>query len=143
MRSMVHKAFEQIRETGRVRLFRSDRPEFADGEQRRDFLYVKDAVAMTLHVGEQPALNGLVNVGSGRAHTWVELMRAVFAALGAPPQIEFVDMPAHLRGKYQVLDLRRDRPHPPRRVHPPGDAARRRGRRLRARLPAAESPARR
>jgi ADP-L-glycero-D-manno-heptose 6-epimerase len=101
MRSMVHKAFEQIRETGRVRLFKSDRPEFADGEQRRDFVYVKDAIAMTLHVGGQPGLNGLVNVGSGRAHTWLELMRAVFAALDAPPQIEFVDMPAHLRGKYQ------------------------------------------
>jgi ADP-L-glycero-D-manno-heptose 6-epimerase len=101
MRSMVHKAFRQIRETGRVRLFRSDRPEFADGEQRRDFVYVKDAVAMTLHVGGQPTLNGLVNVGSGRAHTWIELMRAVFAALELPPQIEFVDMPAHLHGKYQ------------------------------------------
>jgi len=103
MRSMVHKAFEQIRETGRVRLFKSDRPEFADGEQRRDFVYVKDAIAMTLHVGEQPpgSLDGLVNIGSGQAHTWNELMRAVFAAMGAPPQIEFVDMPAHLRGKYQ------------------------------------------
>lgn len=101
MRSMVHKAFEQIRETGRVRLFKSERAEFADGEQRRDFVYVKDAIAMTLHVGDHPELNGLVNVGSGRAHTWIELMRAVFAALGAPPQIEFVAMPAHLRGKYQ------------------------------------------
>jgi ADP-L-glycero-D-manno-heptose 6-epimerase len=101
MRSMVHKACEQIRETGRVRLFKSDRPEFRDGEQRRDFVYVKDAVEMTLHVGNRPALCGLVNIGSGQAHTWVELARAVFAALGTPPAIDFIDMPAHLRGRYQ------------------------------------------
>ena len=101
MRSMVHKASEQIRETGRVRLFKSDRPEFRDGEQRRDFIYVKDAVEMTLHVGDRPSLCGLLNVGSGQAHTWVELIRAVFAADGLPPAIDFVEMPAHLRGKYQ------------------------------------------
>jgi ADP-L-glycero-D-manno-heptose 6-epimerase len=101
MRSMVHKACEQIRESGRVRLFKSDRPEFRDGEQRRDFIYVKDAVEMTLHVADRPALCGLINVGSGQPHTWIELARAVFAATGVPPNIEFVDMPAHLRGKYQ------------------------------------------
>jgi ADP-L-glycero-D-manno-heptose 6-epimerase len=101
MRSMVHKACEQIRESGRVRLFKSDRPEFRDGEQRRDFVYVKDAVDMTLHIAAQPALCGLVNVGSGQAHTWLDLMRAVFAALQVPVTIDFVEMPAHLRGKYQ------------------------------------------
>jgi ADP-L-glycero-D-manno-heptose 6-epimerase len=101
MRSMVCKSVEQIRATGRVQLFRSDRPEFSDGEQRRDFIYVKDAVDMTLHVAGDRSINGVVNVGSGQAHTWVELARAVFAAMGAPPQIEFIDMPSHLRGKYQ------------------------------------------
>ena len=101
MRSMVHKAFQQIRETGRVRLFKSDRPEFRDGEQRRDFVYVKDAVEMTLHAAGRTDLNGLVNVGSGASHTWIELASAVFDAAGTRRDIEFVDMPQHLRGKYQ------------------------------------------
>jgi ADP-L-glycero-D-manno-heptose 6-epimerase len=101
MRSMVHKAFQQIRETGRVRLFKSDRPEFRDGEQRRDFVFVKDAVEMTLHAAAHGDLNGLVNVGSGEPHTWIELASAVFDAAGARRDIEFVDMPQHLRGKYQ------------------------------------------
>jgi ADP-L-glycero-D-manno-heptose 6-epimerase len=101
MRSMVHKAFHQIRETGRVRLFKSDRPEFRDGEQRRDFIYVKDAVDMTLHVAAHKKIHGILNVGSGQAHTWIELAGGVFDALGVPRQIEFVPMPDHLRGKYQ------------------------------------------
>jgi len=101
MRSMVHKAYHQIRESGRVRLFKSDRPEFRDGEQRRDFIYVKDAVAMTLHAAERSTLRGLVNIGSGQAHTWVDLVGAVFDAMGIRREIEFVDMPVHLRGKYQ------------------------------------------
>jgi ADP-L-glycero-D-manno-heptose 6-epimerase len=101
MRSMVHKAFEQIGASGRVRLFKSERPEFADGEQRRDFVYVKDAVRMTLHLAEQGAVSGLVNVGAGRAHTWIELVRAVFAAMDRPVAIDFIDMPAALGGKYQ------------------------------------------
>ena len=101
MRSMVHKAFHQIRESGRVRLFHSERPEFSDGEQRRDFLYVKDAVAMTLHAAEHASLRGIVNVGSGQAHTWIELVSAVFDAMDVRRHIEFVEMPASLRGKYQ------------------------------------------
>jgi ADP-L-glycero-D-manno-heptose 6-epimerase len=101
MRSMVHKAFQQIRETAMVKLFRSERPEFKDGEQRRDFVYVKDAVAMTIHAAANPTVRGLVNVGSGQAHTWIDLATAVFDAMGTPPRIEFVDMPAQLRGKYQ------------------------------------------
>lgn len=101
MRSMVNKAFAQIRETGGVRLFKSDRPEFKDGEQRRDFVYVKDAVEMTIHAATQTRLNGLVNAGSGLSHTWIELAGAVFDAMKVPRQIEFVEMPAQLRGKYQ------------------------------------------
>ncbi|HEY7500034.1 MAG TPA: ADP-glyceromanno-heptose 6-epimerase [Vicinamibacterales bacterium] len=101
MRSMVNKAFHQIRETGRVKLFRSDRPDFRDGEQRRDFVYVKDAVAMTLHAAEHSSVRGLVNVGSGSAHTWIDLATAVFDAMGVRRNIEFVDMPEQLRGKYQ------------------------------------------
>jgi ADP-L-glycero-D-manno-heptose 6-epimerase len=101
MRSMVNKAFHQIAETGSVKLFKSARPDFRDGEQIRDFLYVKDAVAMTLHLAEQTVRNGLFNVGSGHPHTWIELTNAVFDAMGRPPVIDFVDMPAALRGKYQ------------------------------------------
>lgn len=100
MRSMVDKAFRQIVETGSVRLFKSGRAEYGDGEQRRDFLYVKDAVAMTLHLLERPAF-GLFNLGSGRSHTWLELIRAVFASLGTPPRIEFIEMPESLRHQYQ------------------------------------------
>jgi ADP-L-glycero-D-manno-heptose 6-epimerase len=101
MRSMVQKAYHQIRETGCVRLFKSDRPDFKDGEQRRDFLYVKDAVEMTIHAAERMSLHGLVNIGSGHAHTWNELAAAVFEAMGVRGNIEFIDMPDHLRGKYQ------------------------------------------
>ena len=101
MRSVVNKAFRQILETGQVRLFKSYRPEFADGEQRRDFLYVKDAVDMTLHLVDEPGAHGIFNVGSGQSHTWRELVNAVFSALGRPAAIEFIEMPVELRGKYQ------------------------------------------
>jgi ADP-L-glycero-D-manno-heptose 6-epimerase len=100
MRSVVQKAYEQIRESGSVRLFKSYRPEYRDGEQQRDFIYVKDAVEMTLHLAESGAA-GLFNVGTGRPHTWLELVRPIFHALELPERIEFVDMPPQLRGKYQ------------------------------------------
>lgn len=103
MRSMVHKAFHQIQETGAIRLFKSYRPDFGDGEQRRDFLYVKDAVEITLHLAEDEGRCGLFNVGSGTAHSWMELANAVFKALRMPPQIEFIEMPEALRTKYQYF----------------------------------------
>ena len=101
MRSVVHKACGQIRETGKVNLFRSHHPDFRDGEQQRDFLYVKDAVAMTLHLATTPTAAGIYNVGSGRAATWIELVTPIFEALGLSVDIGFIDMPAELRGKYQ------------------------------------------
>ncbi len=101
MRSLVHKAYRQITETGKVQLFKSHRPDYRDGEQTRDFLYVKDAVNLTIELAETATAGGLFNVGSGRAHTWIELATAIFAALGKEPAIEFIDMPAALRGKYQ------------------------------------------
>jgi ADP-L-glycero-D-manno-heptose 6-epimerase len=101
MRSLVHKAYQQILDTGRVRLFKSHRPDFKDGEQRRDFLYVKDAVAMTLHLATSKATAGLYNVGGGAAHTWLELVGAIFGAMDREPQIEFIDMPPAIRDKYQ------------------------------------------
>jgi ADP-L-glycero-D-manno-heptose 6-epimerase len=104
MRSVVHKACGQIHATGKVQLFRSYRPDYRDGEQKRDFLYVKDAVEMTLHFAEGgAAAGGLYNLGSGEANTWLTLVRAVFAALGREPNIEFIEMPELIRDKYQYF----------------------------------------
>ena len=103
MRSLIHKSFAQVMETGAIRLFKSYRPEYGDGEQKRDFLYVKDAVEMTLHLAANPRANGIFNVGSGRAHAWNELAHAVFSAMGRPPSIEYVEMPEAIREKYQYF----------------------------------------
>jgi len=101
MRSVVHKAYEQIREKGSVKLFKSAHPEYKDGEQKRDFFYVKDAVDATIHLGFTPAASGLYNLGSGIASTWIELVTPIFDVLSLPIKIEFIDLPAHLREKYQ------------------------------------------
>ena len=102
MRSLVHKAYQQIQATGRVQLFKSYKPEFKDGEQKRDFLYVKDAVEMTLHFAENAtSVGGLFNLGSGEANTWITLATAIFSALDRAPQLEFIEMPPVLQGKYQ------------------------------------------
>ncbi len=103
MRSVVHKAFYQIKEKGFVSLFKSYRSEFPDGGQRRDFLYVKDAVAATLFLAEHVDGGGLFNIGSGEPNTWISLADAMFAALGREPKIEFIDMPENLRDKYQYF----------------------------------------
>jgi ADP-L-glycero-D-manno-heptose 6-epimerase len=105
MRSVVSKSYEQIRETGVVNLFKSYRPEYKDGEQMRDFIYVKDAVDVTLHFAlqEPGAPGGLFNCGTGKARTWVDLVTAVFSAMGLPPKIEFIEMPQQLQGKYQYF----------------------------------------
>lgn len=101
MRSVVHKAYESITKEGAVKLFKSYRPGIADGEQTRDFIYVKDAVAMTVFLATMPDAHGLYNVGSGTARTWLDLAHAVFAAMGKKPQIRFIDMPETLRPRYQ------------------------------------------
>ncbi|MBU8871583.1 MAG: ADP-glyceromanno-heptose 6-epimerase [Gemmatimonadales bacterium] len=101
MRSMVCKGYEQVVAEGGVRLFKSDRPEFPDGGQQRDFIYVKNAVDITLWFAGQPNLGGIFNVGTGQANDWNRLMTAIFTALGKDPRIEYVPMPEHLRGKYQ------------------------------------------
>jgi ADP-L-glycero-D-manno-heptose 6-epimerase len=101
MRSVVHKAFGQIRETGSVQLFKSAHADYRDGEQKRDFFYVKDAVDATLHLAFTPEANGLFNLGSGRASTWIELVTPIFKELGLPVDIQFIDLPEALREKYQ------------------------------------------
>ncbi len=100
MRSLVNKAFDQINSTGKLQLFKSHNPEYADGEFGRDFVYVKDAVDMTLHFMENET-GGLFNVGSGRMNTWNALADAIFKALDLPKNVEFIDMPAQLRDRYQ------------------------------------------
>lgn len=101
MRSMVCRSFEQIRDNGCVNLFKSYHPDYADGEQKRDFLYVKDAVDMVLFLLERRNLTGLYNIGSGKAETWNQLASAAFAAMGRDVRINYVEMPEHLKGKYQ------------------------------------------
>lgn len=103
MRSMVHKAYGQIRDTGTVRLFRSHRPEYADGEQKRDFVFVGDAVDQTLWYLDHPEVGGLFNCGTGTARSWNDLAAAVFAAMGLEPNIQYIDMPDILREKYQYF----------------------------------------
>jgi len=107
MRSVVNKSFGQIAAAttgkGTVQLFQSHRPDFRDGEQMRDFIYVKDAVDVTLFFLENPAKGGLYNCGTGIARTWRDLATAVYSAMGRTPQIEYIPMPEALQGKYQYF----------------------------------------
>ena len=103
MRSVVHKAFEQVRDTGEVKLFKSYKPEYKDGEQKRDFIYVKDAVDMTLYFLENKNVNGLYNIGTGTAGSWNDLVAALFKALDKPVKIKYIVMPEELKGKYQYF----------------------------------------
>jgi len=101
MRSLVQKAFEQISSTGRLNLFKSHRPDYADGEQVRDFVYVKDAAAMTLHFLDNREAAGIYNVGGGSTASWNRLAEAVFNAMELSAAIDYIDMPESIRGTYQ------------------------------------------
>ena len=101
MRSVINKSYKLIQDTGRITLFKSHRPDYADGTQDRDFVYVKDAVKVTVWLYDHPEANGLFNCGTGHARTWVDLANALFAAMNRKPVIEFIDMPPTLRDKYQ------------------------------------------
>lgn len=103
MASVVFHAFNQIGASGGMKLFRSHRPDFKDGEQLRDFVYVKDLCNVCLFLMEQRRHSGLYNLGSGTARTFLDLARATFAALGRPENITFVDTPADIRDKYQYF----------------------------------------
>ncbi|MBK7265352.1 MAG: ADP-glyceromanno-heptose 6-epimerase [Ignavibacteriales bacterium] len=103
MRSVVHKAYGQIKSTGRVTLFKSLHPDYKDGEQMRDFVYVKDAVKMTLFLARNKEINGLYNLGQGKARTWNDLVFSIFNALEMDSKIEYIDMPEHLSPKYQYF----------------------------------------
>ena len=101
MRSVVNKAYHAIKQSGRMQLFRSNHPSYADGGQMRDFVYVKDCVEIIWWLVCHPEINGIFNLGTGQARTWNDLLKAVFAAMDLPEHIEYVDMPVELAAKYQ------------------------------------------
>ncbi|MDP3996932.1 MAG: ADP-glyceromanno-heptose 6-epimerase [Candidatus Andersenbacteria bacterium] len=101
MRSVIAKKFEQVRDKGVIELFKSYNDGFGDGEQERDFVYIKDAVAATLFFMDNPVLGGVFNVGSGVARTWNDVARSMFAALDKEVKINYIDMPAEVKNQYQ------------------------------------------
>lgn len=103
MMSLVAKTAPVIERGETVRLFRSHKAGVRDGEQLRDFVYVKDVIAVVDWLRENPGVNGLFNVGSGKARSFLDLTLATFAALDAEPKIEYIDMPVHLRERYQYF----------------------------------------
>ena len=110
MTSVAFQAFHQIQATGEMMLFKSYREDVADGEQKRDFIYIKDCVDVLWWLLNHPEVNGLYNLGTGKAHSWNELVRAVFWAMEHSPHVRYVDMPDTLRPGYQYhtqADMRR------------------------------------
>jgi ADP-L-glycero-D-manno-heptose 6-epimerase len=103
MMSLLAKRFDDAKSGRTVKLFKSHRPGIADGDQRRDFIYVDDAVAVVRWLMETPRVSGLFNVGTGQARSFRELIASLFAALGREPRIEYVDMPETIRGQYQYF----------------------------------------
>ena len=136
MQSLVRKGFFQIQETGKMRLFKSYKPKYTDGGQERDFLYIKDAVAMTLFFLDHPKVGGLFNVGSGTARNWNHLAKALFSALGKEPNIEYIDMPASIRDQYQYHTKGPNGQNPKSGIRRAPNLPGRRHQRLRAELPA-------
>ncbi|MDP3789950.1 MAG: ADP-glyceromanno-heptose 6-epimerase [Candidatus Omnitrophota bacterium] len=103
MRSVIAKSFDEVVRTKKMRLFRSYKKEYEDGEQKRDFIYAKDAVEATYYFLENRGKSGIYNVGTGRARSWNDLAAALFKALNIPPRIEYFDMPESLRPRYQYF----------------------------------------
>lgn len=103
MTSVIFKAFHQIKETGKVKLFKSYRKEYKDGGQMRDFVYVKDCVNVMWWLLNNHAVNGIFNLGTGKARTWNDLINAVFSAMKKKTNIEYIEMPEALRNQYQYF----------------------------------------
>ncbi|MCK9594566.1 MAG: ADP-glyceromanno-heptose 6-epimerase [Candidatus Omnitrophica bacterium] len=103
MRSVIAKVFDGVSRGEKMRLFRSYVKQYPDGEQKRDFIYVKDAVDIVYYFMEHPDKKGIFNAGTGSARSWNDLARGLFAALGRTPQIEYIDMPEQIRDKYQYF----------------------------------------
>lgn len=103
MVSVIYKAFHQIQETGKVCLFKSYKKEYPNGGQMRDFIYVKDCVNVMWWLLENPSVNGIYNLGTGRARTWNDLIAAVFSSMGRKTNIQYIEMPESLRNQYQYF----------------------------------------
>ncbi|MBV6493752.1 MAG: ADP-L-glycero-D-manno-heptose-6-epimerase [Turneriella sp.] len=103
MSSVIYKAFHQINEKGSLKLFKSYRSDFTDGEQKRDFVYIKDCVKAIVALIEKKQVTGIFNLGSGEARSWNDLASAVFSAMGRERKIEYIDMPESLKGSYQYF----------------------------------------
>lgn len=103
MASVIWHAFQQIEQTNEMKLFRSHHPDFKDGEQMRDFIYVKDLLEVCIFFMHHRKNSGIYNLGSGKARTFVDLAKAVFHAMGKNPAITFIDTPVDIRDKYQYF----------------------------------------
>jgi ADP-L-glycero-D-manno-heptose 6-epimerase len=103
MTSVIFKAFHQIKETGKVKLFKSYKPEYKDGGQMRDFVYVKDCINVLWWLFKNQNINGIFNLGTGKARTWNDLISAVFTAMGLETNIKYIEMPEELRNQYQYF----------------------------------------
>ncbi|MCX7725243.1 MAG: ADP-glyceromanno-heptose 6-epimerase [Chitinispirillaceae bacterium] len=101
MRSLINKAFPRAKNEGKIFLFKSCDPSYADGEQKRDFIYIKDAIAMTLYFMEHKEIGGIFNIGSGKARSWNDIAFALGKALKKTLEINYIEMPEELKGKYQ------------------------------------------
>ncbi len=103
MASVIFHTYNQIKKRGKMSLFKSHKAAFADGEQQRDFVYVKDVVAMCAHLMDGRAEHGLYNIGTGKARTFYDLAASTFRAMGLDPDIDFIDTPEDIRDKYQYF----------------------------------------
>jgi ADP-L-glycero-D-manno-heptose 6-epimerase len=103
MASVIFHAYHQINKTGKMKLFRSHNPNFKDGEQMRDFVYVKDVVEVIMFLMHHRKNSGIYNLGSGKARTFLDLVKNTFMALDKEPDIDFIDTPADIRDKYQYF----------------------------------------
>lgn len=105
MRSLIEKAYLQVKEQNKINLFKSEHPDYKDGEQKRDFVYVKDVAEVMLWFMNTPSVSGIFNIGSGVANTWLTLAEAIFSSLQMNPNIEFIELPDSLKEKYQYFTL--------------------------------------
>ncbi len=103
MASVVFKAFNQIQNTGEVKLFKSHHPDYEDGRQLRDFVYVKDAQKVIQFLLENPKVSGIYNLGTGKARSFKDLVTATFKAMDRKPNIQYIDMPESIRDRYQYF----------------------------------------
>lgn len=101
MASVVFHAYNQINETGKIKLFKSHNPKYKDGEQLRDFIYVDDVVDVCIWMNDNKPKSGIYNVGTGKARTFKDLSKGVFYSLGKEEEITYIDTPAKIRNKYQ------------------------------------------